>query len=60
MALGLPSLLPHVDVAGRSVGDVALPRQSSWWVVGVMGGSVDEAKVVMRSGCVGVVDDGGG
>jgi len=25
-----------------------------------MGGGVDEVKVVMRWGCVGVVDDGGG
>jgi len=31
-----------------------------WWVVGVMGSSIKEAKVVMRWGCVGVVDDGGG
>jgi len=55
-------------VAGCSIGDVALPRWSScdgggrptWWVVGVMGGSVEEAKVAMRWGCVGIVDDGGG
>jgi len=25
-----------------------------------MGGSIDEAKVVTRWGCVGIVDDGGG
>jgi len=31
-----------------------------WWVVHVMGGSVKEAKVATRWGCVGVVDDGGG
>ena len=31
-----------------------------WWVVGIMGGGVEEAKVAMRWGCVGVVDDGGG
>jgi len=66
--LGFPSLLPRVDVAGCSIGDVALPRRSScdgggqptWWVVGVMGGSVKEVKVATRWGCVGIVDDGGG
>jgi len=55
-------------VAVCSIGDVALPRQSScdgggrpaWWVVGIMGGSVGEAKVATRWGCVGIVDDGGG
>jgi len=31
-----------------------------WWVVGVMGGGIEEAKVAMRWGCVGVVNDGGG
>jgi len=34
--------------------------QPMWWVVGIMGGGVEEAKVAMRWGCVGVVDDGGG
>jgi len=29
-------------------------------VVGVMGGGVEEVKVVMRWGCMGIVDDGGG
>jgi len=55
-------------VASCSIGDVALPRRSScdgggqptWWVVGVMGGGVKEAKVATRWGCVGIVDDGGG
>jgi len=31
-----------------------------WWVVGIMGGGVEEAKVGMRWGCVGIVDNGGG
>ena len=31
-----------------------------WWVVGIMGGGIEEVKVVTRWGCVGVVDDGGG
>ena len=55
-------------MAHCSIGDVALPRWSScdgggrpmWWVVGVMGGGVEEAKVAMRCRCVGIVDDGGG
>ena len=62
------SSLPHVDVAGCSIRDVALPCWSScdgggqptWWVVGVMGGGIEEVKVGMRWGCVGVVDNGGG
>jgi len=66
--LGFPLLLPHVDVASHLIGDMALPRWSScdgcgqptWWVVGIMGGGVEEAKVVMMWGCMGVVDDGGG
>jgi len=66
--LRFPSLLPHVDVAGCSICDVALPCQSlcdgggqpTWWVVGVMGGSVEEVKVATRWGCMGIVDDGGG
>jgi len=66
--LGFLSSLPHVDVAGCLIGDVALPRWSScdgggrptWWVVGVMGGGIEEAKVATRWGCVGVVDNGGG
>jgi len=29
-------------------------------MVGVMGGGVEEAKVAMRWGCMGVVNDGGG
>jgi len=68
VATWFPSSLPHVDVAGCSIGDMALPHQSScdgggqptWWVVGIMGGGIEEAKVVTRWGCVGVVDDGGG
>jgi len=60
VALGLPSLLPHVDVACHSVGDMALPCRSSWWVVGIMGSGINEAKVVTRWGCMGIVDDGGG
>jgi len=30
------------------------------WVTNVVGGSIEEAKVATRWGCVGVVDDGGG
>jgi len=66
--LGFPLSLPHVDVASCLIGDVALPCQSlcdgggrpTWWVVGVMGGAIKEAKVAMRWGCMGIMDDGGG
>jgi len=68
VAARVPPSLPRIDVAVCSIGDVALPRRSScdgggrpaWWVVGVMGGGIGEAKVATRWGCVGVVDDGGG
>jgi len=66
--LGFPSSLPRVDVASCSIRDVALPRWSlcdgggrpTWWVVGIMGGGVEEAKVATRWGCMGIVDDDGG
>jgi len=66
--LGFLSSLPRIDVASCLIGDVALPHRSScdgggrptWWVVGVMGGGIEEAKVATRWGCVGIVDDGGG
>jgi len=68
VATQFPSSLPRVDVASCSIGDVALPRWSScdgggrptWWVVGIMGGGVEEVKVATRWGCMGIVDDGGG
>jgi len=66
--LGFLLLLPCINVADRLIGDMALPHWSScdgcgqptWWVVGIMGGSVEEAKVATRWGCMGIVDDGGG
>jgi len=63
---GFLLLLPRVDVASHSIGDMAHWSSCdgcgppTWWVVGVMGGGIEEAKVATRWGCMGVVDDGGG
>jgi len=54
---GFLSLLPHVNVACCSIGDVAHWSSCDgcgppmWWVVGIMGGGVEEAKVGVHGHC---------